>query len=287
MTASAPQRRLDSVRPGRDDTRRDEVQVNAVPAGTEVQINELLAAGDDHLVLGHRLSEWCGHAPMLEEDLAMPNMALDMLGQARALYSYAAELEGRGRSEDNIAYLRADREYRNCLLVERPNRDFAHTMLRQLYFAAFMEPFWQATMASADERLRDIAGKAVKEVAYHVRHAGEWVIRLGDGTEESAGRMQDAVNALHPYTEELFAPAPVRGGVPAGDSVDIAFLPGREGMRARWDAVIGEVFLEARLERPDIPYPLSGGREGRHGEEFGYLLAELQYMQRTYPGLTW
>ncbi len=261
---------LDGVQQGYDDTRRDEIQVN-----------ELLAAGDDHLVLGHRLSEWCGHAPMLEEDLAMPNMALDMLGQARALYSYAAELEGRGRSEDDIAYLRTDREYRNCLLVERPNRDFAHTMLRQLYFAAFMEPFWQVTMACSDERLRDIAGKAVKEVAYHIRHAGEWVIRLGDGTEESARRMQNAVNALHPYTNELFAPAPTRGGV------DFAVLPSPEGMRARWDAVIGEVFAEARLLIPDVPFPLSGGREGRHGEEFGFLLAELQYMQRTFPGMTW
>ena len=245
----------------------------------EVPVNELLAAGDDHLVLGHRLSEWCGHAPMLEEDLAMPNMALDMLGQARALYSYAAELEGRGRTEDDIAYLRVDREYRNCLLVERPNGDFAHTMLRQLYFAAFMEPYWQAMTASTDERLAAIAGKAVKEVAYHVKHAGEWVIRLGDGTEESARRMQAAIDALHPYTDELFAPT--RAGV------DLAVVPDRADMRAPWEATIGEVFAEAMLEIPEVVFPLSGGRQGRHGEEFGYLLAELQYMQRTYPGLSW
>jgi ring-1,2-phenylacetyl-CoA epoxidase subunit PaaC len=181
------------------DTQPTEVQVDAPLAGGEVQVIEaLVGLGDDHLVLGHRLSEYCGHAPMLEEDLALPNMGLDMLGQARALYSYAGELEGRGRTEDDIAYLRTDREYGNCLLVERPNRDFAHTMLRQLYFAAFMEPFWQATLASTDETLRGIAGKAVKEVAYHIRHAGEWVIRLGDGTEESARRMQEAVKALHP-----------------------------------------------------------------------------------------
>lgn len=251
----------------------------------EVQVIDLLAAvvglGDDHLILGHRLSEWCGHAPMLEEDLAMPNMALDMLGQARALYGYAAELEGQGRGEDDIAYLRTDRAYRNCLLVERPNGDFAHTMLRQLYFAAFMQPYWQAMTASIDARLAAIAAKAVKEIAYHVRHAGEWVIRLGDGTEESAKRMQAAVDALHPYTEELFAP------VPAGDSVDLAVVPGREGMRARWEATMGEVFEQARLTVPDVAFPLAGGREGRHGEEFGFLLAELQYMQRTYPGMTW
>ncbi|MEZ5934669.1 MAG: 1,2-phenylacetyl-CoA epoxidase subunit PaaC [Alphaproteobacteria bacterium] len=248
----------------------------------EVQVNDLLAAvvglGDDHLVLGHRLSEWCGHAPMLEEDLAMPNMALDMLGQARALYGYAAELEGRGRSEDDIAYLRADRDYRNCLLVERPNGDFAHTMLRQLYFSAFMQPYWRAMTDSSDDKLAAIAGKAEKEIAYHVRHAGEWIIRLGDGTEESARRMQAAVDALHPYTEELLV---------ADQGVDFALVPDRAAMRAPFDATIGRIFGEAGLEIPEVAFPLSGGREGRHGEEFGHLLAELQYMQRTYPGLTW
>ncbi len=245
----------------------------------EPLLDTLIALGDDHLVLGHRLSEWCGHAPMLEEDLAMPNMALDMLGQARTLYSYAAELECRGRTEDDIAYLRTDREYRNCLLVERPNVDFAHTMLRQLYFAAFMQPFWQAMIVSNDATLSAIAEKAVKEIAYHVKHAGEWVIRLGDGTEESAERMRAAVNALHPYTEELFGPT--RAGV------DFALVPDRAGMRACWETTVGEVFQEALLEAPEVRFPLSGGRVGKHGEEFGYLLAELQYMQRTYPGLTW
>jgi ring-1,2-phenylacetyl-CoA epoxidase subunit PaaC len=152
----------------------------------------LLRLADDHLILGHRLSEWCGHAPMLEEDLAMPNMALDLIGQARALYAYAAEVEGKGRTEDDFAYLRREREYKNCLLAERPNGDFAHTMLRQLYFAAFMEPMWRAMTASSDETLAGIAAKAAKEVAYHIRHAGEWVVRLGDGTEESARRMKAA-----------------------------------------------------------------------------------------------
>lgn len=273
MTASALPCKPRGALPVPDDTQCDEVQVNAPLAGA------LIGLGDDHLVLGHRLSEWCGHAPMLEEDLAMPNMGLDMLGQARALYSYAAELEGRGRSEDDIAYLRTDREYTNCLLVERPNQDFAHTMLRQLYFAAFMEPFWQATTASTDDHLRGIAEKAVKEIAYHLRHAGEWVIRLGDGTEESARRMQAAVEALHPYTEELFGPA--------GAGVDFAVLPDREGMRGSFDAMIGEVFSQAQLAIPDVQFPMSGGREGRHGEEFGFLLAELQYVQRTFPGMTW
>jgi ring-1,2-phenylacetyl-CoA epoxidase subunit PaaC len=215
---------------------------------------------------------------MLEEDLAMPNMALDMLGQARALYSYAAALEGRGRSEDDFAYLRADREYRNCLLVERPNTDFAHTMLRQLYFAAFMQPYWCSMTTSKDAMLSAIAEKAVKEIAYHVKHAGEWVIRLGDGTEESACRMQAAVDALHPYTGELLV---------TDEGVDVAVMPDRSAMRAGWEGTIDEVFQEALLEAPEIRFPLSGGREGKHGEAFGYLLAELQYMQRTYPGLTW
>ena len=255
------------------------LQRHGVAQVDERLLGALTALGDDHLVLGHRLSEWCGHAPMLEEDLAMPNMALDMLGQARALYSYAAELEGRGRSEDDIAYLRADREYRNCLLVERPNADFAHTMLRQLYFAAFMEPYWQATITSSDASLSGIAEKAVKEIAYHVRHAGEWVIRLGDGTEESARRMQTAVTALHPYTDELFSSA--------ADGVDLVVLPDRAGIRTTWEATINSIFEKVQLSIPEVPYPLSGGREGRHGEEFGFLLAELQYMQRAYPGMTW
>ena len=154
----------------------------------------VLELADDNLVLGHRVSEWCGHAPLLEEDLAMPNMALDMIGTARSLYAYAADLEGEGRSEDDMAYLRDERGYRNCLLVERANGDFAQTMLRQLYFAAFMQPFWVAAQDSSDEVIAGIAGKAAKEMAYHIRHAGEWVIRLGDGTEESAARMRAAVD---------------------------------------------------------------------------------------------
>ncbi|MDH3665175.1 MAG: phenylacetate-CoA oxygenase subunit PaaC, partial [Alphaproteobacteria bacterium] len=159
------------------------------------------------------------------------------------------------------------------------NGDFAHTMLRQLYFAVFMQPYWQAMIGSTDKTLSAIAAKAVKEIAYHAKHAGEWVIRLGDGTEESARRMQAAVDALHPYTDELLAPT--RGGV------DSAVVPSRAAMRDQWEAAIEEVFAEARLEVPEVRFWLSGGREGRHGEEFGHLLSELQYMQRTYPGLTW
>ena len=237
---------------------------------------------DDHLILGHRLSEWCGHAPMLEEDLAMPNMALDLIGQARALYQYAAEIEGKGRTEDDFAYLRREREYTNCLMVERPNGDFAHTMLRQLYFAAFMEPMWRAMAVSKDETLAGIAAKAVKEVAYHIRHAGEWVIRLGDGTEESAARMKQAVQDLAPYVDELFdADAVTRAVVAAGIAPDPAAL------RQSFDRTITTIFSEAFLDMPTAPFAQRGGRDGRHGEAMGYLLADLQHMQRTFPGAVW
>jgi ring-1,2-phenylacetyl-CoA epoxidase subunit PaaC len=242
----------------------------------------LLRLGDDHLVLGHRVSEWCGHAPMLEEDLAMPNMGLDMIGQARSLYTYAGEVEGKGRTEDDFAYFRSELDYRNLLLVERPNGDFAHTMLRQLYFAAFMTPYWKAMQTSTDDTLAGIAGKAEKEVAYHIRHAGEWVIRLGDGTEESAKRMQAAVAALHPYTEELFQTDAVTDTL-----AEAGVAPDPAAIRPGWTRTIDGVFTEARLEKPEIPYPYSGGRQGLHGEALGHMLAEMQSVQRANPGLTW
>lgn len=251
-------------------------------ASTSDLLTGLLRLADDHLVLGHRLSEWCGHAPMLEEDLAMPNMALDMIGQARSLYQYAGEVEGNGRTEDDLAYLRREREYLNCLLVERPNGDFAQTMLKQLWFATFMEPYWKATLGSTDETLAAIAGKAVKEVAYHIRHAGEWVIRLGDGTSESAARMVTAVDALAPYAGELFVADDVSARL-AKDGV----LPDPASLRSEWERIVGGIFAEAGLTIPDIELRQQGGRDGRHGEAMGYLLADLQHMQRTYPGAQW
>lgn len=240
----------------------------------------VLELADDHLILGHRLSEWCGHAPMLEEDLALPNMALDLIGTARTLYDYAARLEGKGRSEDDLAFLRVEREYRNLLLCERPNGDFAQTMLRQLYFAAFMEPYWQAATGSSDEVIRGVAGKAVKEMAYHIRHAGEWVIRLGDGTDESAAKMRAAVEELHRFTGEMFEESDASAALEG-------MLPRRADLRAAWDRVIGMVFSEALLEVPEVRFPQTGGRQGLHGEQLGHLLAEMQYLQRAYPGATW
>ena len=242
----------------------------------------VLRLADDHLILGHRLSEWCGHAPMLEEDLAMPNMALDLIGQARALYQYAAEIEGEGLTEDDYAYLRREREYTNCLMVERANGDFAHTMLRQLYFAAFMEPMWDAIAKSNDATLAGIAEKAVKEVAYHIRHAGEWVIRLGDGTEESAVRMQQAVEDLAPYIDELFDGDEVTAAM-----AEAGIAPEPTSLRAEFDRTVATIFAEAFLDMPAAPFAQRGGRTGRHGEAMGFLLADLQYMQRTYPGAVW
>jgi len=242
----------------------------------------LLELADDQLVLGHRLSEWCGQAPMLEEDLAMSNMALDLIGAARTLYGYAGQVEAKGRSEDDLAYLRVEREYLNCLLVERPNGDFAQTMLRQLYYAAFMEPFWQAASGSSDAVVRGVAGKSAKEMAYHVRHTGEWVIRLGDGTKESAERMQAAVDALHPYTGELFEMSEAAQAAASTDT-----LPDRGAIRAAWDQTIATVFDAAGLKAPEIPHPQTGGRAGLHGEALGHMLAEMQYLQRAHPGAAW
>lgn len=242
----------------------------------------LLRLADDHLILGHRLSEWCGHAPMLEEDLAMPNIALDLIGQARALYQYAADVEGAGKSEDDFAYLRSEREYVNCLLVERPNGDFAQTMLRQFWFAAFMHPFWERASGSTDATIAGIAGKAVKEVAYHIRHCGEWVIRLGDGTEESARRMGTAVEELAPYLDELFETDAISEAV-----VEAGIAPAPVSLRADFDITVERVFADAFLDMPQVAWPQTGGRQGRHSEAMGYLLADLQHMQRTYPGAVW
>lgn len=241
----------------------------------------LLELADDHLVLGHRLSEWCGHAPMLEEDLALPNFGLDVIGTARTLYARAGELEGAGRDEDDLAYLRGERDYLNLLLVERPNGDFAHTMLRQLYFAAFHGPFWRMAAESADEAVRGVAGKAVKEMAYHLRHAGGWVVRLGDGTEESARRMRGAVDALHRYTGEMFVSSEA-----AREAEAAGVLPEREAVRAEWDRTVGAALAEAGLEVPEVR-PQLGGREGRHGEALGHMLAEMQSVRRAHPGAVW
>ena len=241
-----------------------------------------LRRADDALILGHRLSEWTGHAPMLEEELALPNIALDLIGQARSLYAYAAECEGAGNDEDRYAYLRDAPQYRNILLVEQPNGDFAQTMVRQFFYSAFADLYWRAMVASADPTLAAIAAKSEKESAYHLRHASEWLIRLGDGTEESHSRTVEAVATLWSYTGEMFdADAVEQGLIADGVAVDPATL------RPSWDGTVLRVFLEATLDRPANAWMQRGGRSGRHTEHLGHLLTEVQHLQRTYPGAVW
>ncbi|RJF66762.1 1,2-phenylacetyl-CoA epoxidase subunit PaaC [Rhodopseudomonas palustris] len=241
-----------------------------------------LRRADDALILGHRLSEWCGHAPMLEEDMALSNIALDLIGQARELYSYAGAVEGNGRGEDQLAYLREERDYQNLLLVEQPNGDFARTLVRQFYYSAFADPYWRAMMRSSDPTLAAIAAKSEKESAYHLRHASEWMIRLGDGTAESHRRAQDAVDALWAFAGELFdADDGEQRLIASGVAVDPASL------RGTWQSTIVTVLNEATLTLPSGTWVQRGGRSGRHSEHLGRLLTELQYMQRTYPGQTW
>ena len=242
----------------------------------------LMRLGDDHLILGHRLSEWCGHAPMLEEDLALPNMALDLLGTARMCYGYAAEIDGDGKTEDDYAFLRDGTDFRHVLMVEQPNGDFAFTILRQFFFAAFMHPFWQAMTASTDARLAAHAEKAEKELAYHVRHTGEWVIRLGDGTDESARRMYDALEALSPFVGEMFEQDSLTRTL-----ADVGILPDMGRIKSHFDHVVVDTLRIATLPAFTPEFAHNGGREGRHTEYLGHLLAELQFMQRAYPGQRW
>jgi len=241
-----------------------------------------LALADDALVLGHRLSQWSGKAPTLEEDIALSNLALDLIGQARLLYAYAGEIEGKGRSEDDLAYLRDEHAFTNILLVEQPNGDFALTMARHLVYAAFMQPFFAALQHSADARLAEIAAKAVKEMAYHVRHAAEWVIRLGDGTEESRARTERALDELWMYTGELFEmDEGERALAAAGIAVD------RRAIRPAWERTIDATLAAATLARPAERWMQSGGRAGRHSEHLGPMLAEMQVLHRAHPGVTW
>lgn len=245
-------------------------------------VHYVLRRADDALVLGHRLSEWTGKAPILEEEMALANMALDLIGQARSLYSYAGAVEGAGHDEDDFAYLRRERDYRNLLLVERPNGDFAHTILRQFFYAAYADPYWRAMMQSADATLAAIAAKAEKEMAYHLRHSAEWVLRLGDGTAESHRRVADALAELWPFTGEMFlADAEEQALIGEGIAIDPA------GLRATWDATVGEILQAAMLEVPKGGFMQQGGRQGRHSEHFGHLLTELQYIQRLVPGASW
>jgi ring-1,2-phenylacetyl-CoA epoxidase subunit PaaC len=253
-----------------------------IDVSADPHVQYLLRRADDALILGHRLSEWCGHAPMMEEDMALANMGLDLLGQARSLYTHAGAIEGSGHDEDAFAYLRRERDFRNLLLVEQPNGDFARTMLRQFFYAAYADPFWRAATASADPGFAAIAAKAEKEMAYHLRHSAEWVVRLADGTAESRRRIDDALATLWPYTGEMFATDTTEQAMRAA-----GIAPDPERLRATWNETISVVFTRATLPVPAEGWMQQGGRQGRHGESLGHLLAELQYLQRAIPGATW
>jgi ring-1,2-phenylacetyl-CoA epoxidase subunit PaaC len=242
----------------------------------------LLRLGDDRLVLGHRLSEWCGHGPILEEDIATTNIALDLLGHATMFLRLAGQLEGKGRDEDALAYWRDEHEFRNLQLCELPNGDFGFTILRQFLFDAWSLHWLEALTRSSHAELGAIAAKALKETRYHLRHSGEWVQRLGDGTEESHARMQAALDELWPWTGEL----------DYQDYVDQALrsdavVPDLALLRPPWEALTREVIGRATLRIPDGPPRMTGGRFGRHTEHLGHLLAELQIVARSHPGAKW
>jgi ring-1,2-phenylacetyl-CoA epoxidase subunit PaaC len=242
----------------------------------------VLRVGDLSLVLGQRLGEWVGHAPALEEDLGVANIALDLIGQARLLLTYAGELEGRGRGEDEIAFLREHGEYLNPTLVEQPNGDFGQTIVRQVLIDAFQLELYERLTNSADDRLAEIAAKAVKETRYHLRYSSDWLVRLGDGTQESRTRAQSALERLWPYTVELFEEDDLDR-----EMADCGIAPRLAEIRAAWSLRIDGVLAEATLERPrDRPYTWFGKR-GQHSEHLGYMLAEMQYLQRAYPGARW
>jgi ring-1,2-phenylacetyl-CoA epoxidase subunit PaaC len=242
----------------------------------------VLQLGDDALVLAQRLAAWCAWAPEIEEDIALANIALDLLGQARGLLAHAGEIEGCGRDEDDLAYLRDEREFRNLLLVELENGDFADTIVRQLLFSGYQLELYTALSSSADPTLAAIAAKALKEVAYHFDHARAWTLRLGDGTEESHARAQRALERLWPYSHEPFAADRLAAALAAEG---VAADPGR--LRPGWETRIEAVLAEAQLARPDDDWRPLGGRAGRHSEALGFLLAEFQHLHRSYPGVVW
>lgn len=241
-----------------------------------------IGLGDDALTLGHRLSEWCSNGPYLEEDIALINIALDYIGRARMFLDHAGRIEGEGRDEDQLAYFRDDREFRNRLIFELPRGDFAETIARQCIVDPFYVLFFQALMQSEDSILAGIAGKAIKESRYHLKHTHSWMLRLGDGTDESHRRIQTALDEVWGYHFELFEMTDLdRELHAAGIAVDL------EALKPEWDRMIDEIIHAATLTRPEDSWRQSGGRDGEHTEHLGHLLTELQFIQRAHPGLQW
>lgn len=247
------------------------------------KFNYLVRLGDNALILSQRLSQWCGKGPALEEDMALTNVALDLLGQARLWFSYAAEIEGAGRDEDQLAFLRDAHDFRNLLLAEQPNGSYADTLARQFYFDTWHYFLQKELTRSSDARIAEIAEKSLKEVSYHVRRSGDLIVRLGDGSPESHERIQTALNDLWMFTGEMFQADDIDRAMAAS-----GIAPELASLRAAWLAHVGEIFQEATLALPPVDaWMQKGGRQGVHTEHLGYLLAEMQFLQRTYPGAQW
>ena len=249
----------------------------------EALVNYLLRLADDRLILGHRLSEWCGYGPILEEDIALANVALDNIGHAASLYEYAAEVEGQGRHRDEYVYFRNDVEFKNIKMVELPKGDYGFTIARQFLFSAFSYFLYDRLQNAGDEQFGGMAAKHFKEIKYHLRHSREWVLRLGDGTEESHDRIQESFDELWTYTDEFFYM----------DEVDEVMISEGLGtdlsqIKPKWKELVVGVMGEATLTVPDLnQFMASGGRNGRHTEHLGHLLAEMQHLRRSYPDAQW
>ncbi|MFD2562802.1 1,2-phenylacetyl-CoA epoxidase subunit PaaC [Aquimarina rubra] len=245
-------------------------------------IHYIYGIADNALILGQRLSELCGHGPNLETDIACTNMALDLLGQTRSYYQYAAQLSGENVTEDDIAFLRTERQYKNVLLVEQPNNHFGYVITRQFFYDVFHLLLLQELQNSTDITLSAIAKKAIKEVSYHQRFSSDWIKRLGDGTEESHQKVQEAVNDLWKFTDELFQlTEDDKKAVELGAGVDVSLL------KEKYYQIVNDVLEEATLSVPELKWFRKGGKDGIHSEHMGYLLSDLQYMQRTYPNMKW
>ncbi len=241
-----------------------------------------LRLGDSALVLGHRLSEWCGHGPILEEDIATTNIALDFVGLGTNLLTYAAQVENKGRTEDDLAFLRNERDFKNVLLAEQPNGDYATTIARQFLYDVYSYHLYAALTENKDQQLAAIAGKAIKEIQYHLRHSTQWMLRLGDGTQESNERLQNGINELWMYTGDLFDM----------DEVDALLIkegiaPDLNKIKSLWQKQVDEVLAKANIKKPADEFMQKGSRDGRHTEHLGFMLAEMQYLQRSYPGAKW
>jgi len=238
--------------------------------------------GDDALVLSHRITEWCGHGPELEEDIALSNVGLDLLGQAQSLLNYAGELGGEGKNADDLAYRRREREFTSLLLIEQPNGNYANTIARQFFYDTFHYYFLQGLKNSQDEFLKGFAEKSIKEVAYHLRHSSKWVIIFGDGTDESHQKIQEAVEQIWKYTGEMFEVSEAYSTLQKAN-----ILPNLDEVKSNYQTKISEVLAEAKLKIPEGTFMSTGGRNGIHTENLGYMLTEMQYLVRTYPDANW